>query len=54
MKKKKRDVCILPRSIRRISFLLFDDDDELAAFAGAFGAAKVVDEDIFVLIGNPI
>lgn len=40
---------ILPRSTRRISFLLFDDDDnddELATFAGAFGAAEVVDEDI--------
>lgn len=50
---KKKDVCILPRSIRRISFL-FDGDDELATFAEAFGAARVIDEDIFVLIGNPI
>lgn len=43
---------ILPRSTRRISFLLIDD--ELAAFAGAFGAAEVVDEDIFVWKRNAI
>lgn len=44
---------VLPRSIRRISFLLFDDD-EFGAFAGPFGAAEeVVDEDIsFVCLGR--
>lgn len=43
---------ILPRSTRRMSFLLIDD--ELAAFAGAFGAAEVVHEDIFVWKRNAI
>lgn len=50
-------IYILPRSTRRISFLLIDDDndDEFAAlFAGAFEAAAAaeevpVDEDISLL-----
>lgn len=53
-RKKKKEIYmyILPRSTRRISLLLIDD--ELAAFAGAFGAAEVVDEDIFVWKRNAI
>ncbi len=51
-KKKEIYMYILPRSTRRISLLLIDD--ELAAFAGAFGAAEVVDEDIFVWKRNAI